>query len=125
MIETGSEYQLLQHFEAIPVNPSGKKTDESAVNIESDVLEPKPIVVAVDGSKFEAFFDAIVNLIIIIPVKYARLIQKKLSLLLLKVNDIFLQRIHISSASGSSEFDHCIVFVALVFPAIDRQIIDF
>ncbi|KAG4078643.1 hypothetical protein HA402_015233 [Bradysia odoriphaga] len=66
MIETGSEYQLLQHFEAIPVNPSGR-ADESSVEI--DVLEPKPIVVAVDGSKFEAFFDAIVNLIIIIPVK--------------------------------------------------------
>lgn len=69
MIETGSEYQLLQHFEAIPVNQNAR-TDESSVNIESDVLEPKPIVVAVDGSKFEAFFDAIVNLIIIIPVKY-------------------------------------------------------
>lgn len=69
MIETGSEYQLLQHFEAMPVNPSGR-ADESSVNIENDVLEPKPIVVAVDGSKFEAFFDAIVNLIIIIPVKY-------------------------------------------------------
>lgn len=68
MIETGSEYQLLQHFEAIPVNPSGR-ADESSVSIENDVLEPKPIVVAVDGSKFEAFFDAIVNLIIIIPVK--------------------------------------------------------
>lgn len=68
MIETGSEYQLLQHFEAIPVNPTGR-ADESSVNIENDVLEPKPIVVAVDGSKFEAFFDAIVNLIIIIPVK--------------------------------------------------------
>lgn len=69
MIETGSEYQLLQHFEAMPVNQNAR-TDESSVNIESDVLEPKPIVVAVDGSKFEAFFDAIVNLIIIIPVKY-------------------------------------------------------
>lgn len=68
MIETGSEYQLLQHFEAIPVNPSGR-SDESSINIVSDVLEPKPIAVAVDGSKFEAFFDAIVNLIIIIPVK--------------------------------------------------------
>lgn len=67
MIETGSEYQLLQHFEAIPINPTGR-TDEAAVSIEN-VLEPKPIVVAVDGSKFEAFFDAIVNLIIIIPVK--------------------------------------------------------
>lgn len=71
MIETGSEYQLLQHFEAIPVNPSSR-SEGTSVNIESDVLEPKPIVVAVDGSKFEAFFDAIVNLIIIIPVKYER-----------------------------------------------------
>lgn len=71
MIETGSEYQLLQHFEAIPVNPTGR-AGESSVNIESDVLEPKPIVVAVDGSKFETFFDAIVNLIIIIPVKYEK-----------------------------------------------------
>ena len=69
MIETGSEYQLLQHFEAIPINPSGI-TDDLTVNIERDVLEPKPIVVAVDGSKFEAFLDAIVNLIVIIPVKY-------------------------------------------------------
>lgn len=78
MIETGSEYQLLQHFEAIPVNPSGK-TDESTIVIESDVLEPKPIVVAVDGSKFEAFFDAIVNLIIIIPVKYEQFSSNSLA----------------------------------------------
>lgn len=78
MIETGSEYQLLQHFEAIPVNPTGTSND-SSIDIECDVIEPKPIIVAVDGSKFEAFFDAIVNLIIIIPVKYEHFIMCHLS----------------------------------------------
>lgn len=70
LIETGSEYQLLQHFEAIPnaktlTEPS--TSDDMSVNIDNEP-KSKPIA-AVDGSKFESFFDAIVNLLIIIPVK--------------------------------------------------------
>lgn len=82
MIETGSEYQLLQNFEAIPIVPSGSngiETDKEAiadvtVNIEGasakDVLAKNSAVNKfIDGSKFDTFVDAIVNLIIVIPVK--------------------------------------------------------
>lgn len=73
MIETGSEYQLLQHFEAIPTSVA---TDKSSTDIQNatttciNVDETTPKVIrTVDGSKFESFFDAIVNLLVIIPVK--------------------------------------------------------
>lgn len=77
VIETGSEYQLLQHFEAIPnleelAEEKGNETEGAestavAVDVE-ETVKPKPTVI-VDGSKFDAFVDAIVNLIVVIPVK--------------------------------------------------------
>lgn len=88
LIETGSEYQLLQHFEAMPSNQSVATTAAAAtttnmtetsngggaggavaVNIDNDSETKSKLIRAVDGSKFETFFDAIVNLLIIIPVK--------------------------------------------------------
>lgn len=54
MIETGSEFQLLQQFEAQPTVPK----------------EGAPVAPAVIGSKFEAFVEAIINLVVVIPVKW-------------------------------------------------------
>lgn len=68
LIETGSEYQLLQHFEAMPSETSTKSTDNATCLIVENDDKTKPMR-SVDGSKFESFFDAIVNLLIIIPVK--------------------------------------------------------
>lgn len=72
MIETGSEYQLLQHFEAIPVivesnEQNVPKNLDTTVNIET--TETNKLNTPVDGSKFEAFVESIINLIIVIPVK--------------------------------------------------------
>lgn len=79
LIETGTEYQLLQHFEAMPsetdastTTPTAGQTSNGAavaVNIDNDTEIKSNLVRPVDGSKFETFFDAIVNLLIIIPVK--------------------------------------------------------
>lgn len=68
LIETGSEYQLLQHFEAMPSETSTRTTDNATRLIVENDDELKPMR-SVDGSKFESFFDAIVHLLIIIPVK--------------------------------------------------------
>lgn len=82
--ETGSEFQLLQHFEAVPTheslsssvdgeNESVEANESTAIAIEAKDKSQghaKPTaMIAIDGSKFETFFDAIVNLIVVIPVK--------------------------------------------------------
>ncbi|XP_055539559.1 dymeclin isoform X2 [Wyeomyia smithii] len=84
MIETGSEYQLMQHFEATPMkesllqlhqndskHPKGASGESLAVTVDSRViLETKAAVAKlVDGSKFETFLEALVNIIVVIPVK--------------------------------------------------------
>lgn len=70
LIETGSEYQLLQHFEAMPNNfMETTSNGEQLTTNTNDEDKTKQSVRPVDGSKFETFFDAIVNLLIIIPVK--------------------------------------------------------
>lgn len=83
LIETGSEYQLLQHFEAMPTGTVDTNSTDTttintaetsnggavAVNIDNDTEIKSKFLRPVDGSKFETFFDAIVNLLIIIPVK--------------------------------------------------------
>lgn len=74
LIETGTEYQLLQHFEAMPsIITSTTTTNGTKITVDGDndgttaaAARPMPIV---DGSKFESVFDAIVNLLVIIPVK--------------------------------------------------------
>lgn len=74
--ETGSEFQLLQHFEAVPSSEvlSGEESaanasESTAIAVEATEEEKHKAIVAVDGSKFETFFDAIVNLVVVIPVK--------------------------------------------------------
>lgn len=78
--ETGSEFQLLQHFEAVPQHnpetvegsaaPSGSTAIAIEAKEESHVpSKPPNAMIAIDGSKFETFFDALVNLIVVIPVK--------------------------------------------------------
>ncbi|EAT37306.1 AAEL010689-PA [Aedes aegypti] len=81
MIETGSEYQLLQHFEALPIQESQRQQEggttqagtsgEVAVNIDPKVIADNKAAVAklVDGTKFETFLEALVNIIVVIPVK--------------------------------------------------------
>lgn len=75
LIETGSEYQLLQHFEAMPTQTNATTDDTSngdaIVDANASSENQSKPVRTVDGSKFETFFDAVVNLLIIIPVKYA------------------------------------------------------
>lgn len=62
IIETGSEYQLLQHFEAVP--PTTPAAELPNGNVTAAVSPQQ-----VDGSKFESFFDAVVSLIVVIPSK--------------------------------------------------------
>ncbi|XP_040167386.1 dymeclin [Anopheles arabiensis] len=80
MIETGSEYQLLQHFEALPVQAADSVETPSdgtaagtstAIPIDMRAVEETKAAVAklVDGSKFETFLEALVNIIVVIPVK--------------------------------------------------------
>lgn len=82
IIETGSEFQLLQHFEAIPneellkaeeANLTAVTAENVAIGMEANGNDEAAAAintaVMVDGSKFETFIDAIVNLIVVIPVK--------------------------------------------------------
>lgn len=71
MIETGSEYQLLQQFESIPIKPetSDETTNTSIAVADENNTKNSFINKIVDGSKFETFFDALVNIIVVIPVK--------------------------------------------------------
>lgn len=68
IIETGSEYQLLQHFEAVPaVVPTS--TDVDTASVETTQAQEQQLHQQVDGSRFESFFDAVVSLIVVIPSK--------------------------------------------------------
>lgn len=62
LIETCSEFQLLQHFEANSLNtgPQNGPPDTVLVAAESS---------CVVGSKFKAFVEALINLVVVIPVK--------------------------------------------------------
>lgn len=69
VIETGSEYQLLQHFEAMPSEEEQEvKTDDCAINMGGGAEKSQANKI-IDGSKFETFFEALVNVIVVIPVK--------------------------------------------------------
>lgn len=63
MIETCSEYQLLQQFEAKPT--PGAPQEGAGQQNGSSAATQSPFV----GSKFEAFVEAIINLVVVIPVK--------------------------------------------------------
>ncbi|KAH8279258.1 hypothetical protein KR026_005070 [Drosophila bipectinata] len=75
--ETGSEFQLLQHFEALPsaelLQAAVERQQQTPAENASIAIEATeqtaPVPVIVDGSKFETFIDALVNLIVVIPVK--------------------------------------------------------
>ncbi|EDW47019.1 dymeclin [Drosophila sechellia] len=77
--ETGSEFQLLQHFEAMPNTEllqaaleQQQQTPAESATIAMEATEQSAaaaVPVIVDGSKFETFIDALVNLIVVIPVK--------------------------------------------------------
>ncbi|XP_034653802.1 dymeclin [Drosophila subobscura] len=82
--ETGSEFQLLQHFEALPsaelvqaAVELQQQTPAESATIAIEATEQAATAAAaaasapvfVDGAKFETFIDALVNLIVVIPVK--------------------------------------------------------
>lgn len=81
MIETGSEYQLLQHFEALPIQSHHQqKEDDGGVAVEQGSEAAVALTVGqgetrtalaklIDGTKFETFLEALVNIIVVIPVK--------------------------------------------------------
>lgn len=72
LIEIGSEYQLLQHFEAIPTQSALVPDAAGAAAATCIDIVDKPatqLTCTVDGSKFESFFNAVVNLLVIVPVK--------------------------------------------------------
>lgn len=73
-IETGSEFQLLQHFEALP-DPSVTHENEQNEQIEiaveghSEGAPAKIYPIVIDGNKFQSFFESLVNILVVIPVK--------------------------------------------------------
>lgn len=73
MIETGSEYQLLQHFEALPVqqHDDGEVVEQGSEAVTVTVTGETRTALAklIDGTKFETFLEALVNIIVVIPVK--------------------------------------------------------
>lgn len=67
LIETSSEYQLMQHFEAMP---SQQQLQKQGDGVSIELSEPAVMHVKnVDGTRFENFFDAVINLIAVVPVK--------------------------------------------------------
>lgn len=74
-IETGSEFQLLQHFEALPdpsVTHENEQNEQIEIAVEGQsegaaVAKIYPIVI--DGNKFQSFFESLVNILVVIPVK--------------------------------------------------------
>lgn len=71
MIETGSEYQLLQQFESIPIKlENSDETTNTSISVADENNSKNNLITKiVDGSKFETFFDALVSIIVVIPVK--------------------------------------------------------
>uniref|UniRef100_A0A1Q3F6N5 Dymeclin n=1 Tax=Culex tarsalis TaxID=7177 RepID=A0A1Q3F6N5_CULTA len=77
MIETGSEYQLLQHFEALPIQPEHQHPEDEPVEQGSEAVAVAvnagetraALAKLIDGTKFETFLEALVNIIVVIPVK--------------------------------------------------------
>ncbi|XP_055636644.1 dymeclin isoform X2 [Toxorhynchites rutilus septentrionalis] len=76
MIETGSEYQLLQHFEAIPLPQNHHEEHAGNSGVVALNIDPKAgaetraaVAKLIDGTKFETFLEALVNIIVVIPVK--------------------------------------------------------
>lgn len=108
IIETGSEYQLLQHFEALPNDNKlasteindGATTSATATAATNDVeFSPNISIIPIDGCKFESFFDAVVNMIVVIPVKYVFLKGPLIKRILFQCFLIF-QRIYLPFTLG-------------------------
>lgn len=66
LIETSSEYQLMQHFEAVPVVKENDSNSSAALNVEN---ENGPTLKLVDGTRFETFYDSLVKLLALVPIK--------------------------------------------------------
>ena len=73
IIETGSEFQLLQHFEALPDPEVEQQQDipseQVEISMEGKEEGAKSYPIVIDGNKFQSFFESIVNVIVVIPVK--------------------------------------------------------
>lgn len=72
ILEIGSEYLLLQHFEALPrvAESNGASTappTQVSIPVEASASQTK--TKTIDGTKFDAFLESIFNLICVIPQK--------------------------------------------------------
>lgn len=65
ILEIGSEFLLLQHFEALPRVSDNNGTTSVPV----DVASSQPKTKTIDGTKFDAFLESIFNIICVIPQK--------------------------------------------------------
>ncbi|KAG5682839.1 hypothetical protein PVAND_012161 [Polypedilum vanderplanki] len=67
ILEIGSEFLLLQHFEALPRTSETNGTSQQDVSV---TIEEKQVTTKiVDGTKFDAFLQTIFNIICVIPLK--------------------------------------------------------
>lgn len=65
ILEIGSEFLLLQHFEALPKASENGSTDQHQTAVPVEAIKTRTI----DGTKFDAFLESIFNLICVIPQK--------------------------------------------------------
>lgn len=65
ILEIGSEFLLLQHFEALPRVSEKNGNSSVSVPVEANQSKTKTI----DGTKFDAFLESIFNIICVIPQK--------------------------------------------------------
>lgn len=71
ILEIGSEFLLLQHFEALPrvSENNGTSSQQSHVAIPLETTNNQTKTRIIDGTKFDAFLESIFNLICVIPQK--------------------------------------------------------
>lgn len=73
ILEIGSEFLLLQHFEALPRvsenNGNTTSNQQSHVSIPVEASNNQTKTKIIDGTKFDAFLESIFNLICVIPQK--------------------------------------------------------
>lgn len=63
ILEIGSEFLLLQHFEALPKTSENGQSHSVSVSVETTKTK------IIDGTKFDAFLESIFNIICVIPQK--------------------------------------------------------
>lgn len=70
ILEIGSEFLLLQHFEALPrVSENNGSSSHVVVPVETNNSSNQTKTKIVDGTKFDAFLESVFNIICVIPQK--------------------------------------------------------